>query len=1406
MKKLHSILLLTIILASLMPSYSVSAQGETPPTTIVEIQPDASSMTDTHICSFSGSGALGGADNISVGEQNNEDWKCRGLLNFDLSGLPYDFVVVNATLVLTVKGDASVNTRNMNVYSVYAQWNEEAAWDISRWYVPWQTPGAFGTSDVIEEPMIGTTSLAPDLPQGTEVSITLLPDDIESYRKQNYFGMMLKMETEIDDLYLFYSSDVGELEAEYRPKLILEYYEDANQEDPGWLCIDGQYGTYYPYPDCVPEPPAPESPYDMGGGSSQPYGIGKGLTAAKILCEPYPRCINDYPIYYRITWKHVWFGQDAFSNPYFFFNIPGFTDTYQIAAEQACGSGSHGVCKGVFEGVIATSSLPVDFDGMFTIGLMMTANSGATLVTSTADDFTLYLSLEPFDQNCADTWYVPVPDTWVIDPILETPLGINGTPPDYQVYTTVIDQMYMVRVNDGPWNDGTDFRTDAAVSIDGGLTWMSWSEFSTLATCVDVEPINGDNPDYQVLYFRATTETFAIRVNDEVDGFADNTNDWATPYSYTIGVAFELAQEVPCETQFTYDPEDDWIASVNLLADLDDVPVEPSQPLEAEEWYAIEVADGTWNEPLGAARIDMEFMFARQNDWSDLDESSNYVYCENQDSTVIFVQAPGGVEEIEMHLRVNDQDNNFGNNSGALSVNIYHTTYTHIVDGCELTYQIGEMVSSDSVEGNQDNGKEFAVSLASSELGVSISYGLEPGGTYMLETTEGPWWTTWTSELWTANEKYYEMQVRTDQAEWVALEEWSLSLCVVEIDGLGHKRMYFQVPVDGGGVYSIRVAGAGPFTRGAESWELYQVTDLGYDDVDGCSSYDYSLETSVGIGGIDAELENGDVVSLGPDPFQDTIYAVHIHSASEASTPDFYQKSGWWESTEDNEEHDNDLQLSVDNGNTWQTLPNSAAVLCYYYTPIDNELVFIARHAMGAQWRMRVNSETFGDNFGVELYSSHLATITDDPWFDCFGEYTKYAPAINPFEWIPVGDEEGIAMMPDNSYSEENDPDGDGIIEWGAPALAPDHYYAVTTLEGPWDDGDNPEDQYLAQLSSDGGENWYSFEDHPDVVCTSSTQLKKYWTAVFHVDEGQQWKIRVADTETDMFADNSGNLAFELWLVNEFATDTGDLVVDYDTDDSAFDVCVLSLVRPQELEFTEIITDVTVLGNYVADWIQYTNRSVTSYFAWCPRHTEMLINSIKQLEKKEPLATVEELDTIVKTLYHEIAGYDWDESGLEKTSLFSMMENNGKNAKMVADDIFEHILPSNQSRSTDIWDGGNLISFGNTSLPDYYYTCNNVFAGYLPGALKSGVCFAAAYWKETEASFWVQLTLDISALFVLFGMVKAALQSLIYMMTGVRPWTKSGALAGVDKLVGYFERQERRSDMNLDEAMKGRRR
>jgi hypothetical protein len=46
--------------------------------------------------------------------------------------------------------------------------------------------------------------------------------------------------------------------------------------------------------------------------------------------------------------------------------------------------------------------------------------------------------------------------------------------------------------------------------------------------------------------------------------------------------------------------------------------------------------------------------------------------------------------------------------------------------------------------------------------------------------------------------------------------------------------------------------------------------------------------------------------------------------------------------------------------------------------------------------------------------------------------------------------------------------------------------------------------------------------------------------------------------------------------------------------------------------------------------------------------------------------------------------------------------------------------------------------------------------------------------------------------------VKRALQELIYMMTGVKPWTKSGANASIDKLAAYMEKRDREDEVNIE--------
>ena len=98
--------------------------------------------------------------------------------------------------------------------------------------------------------------------------------------------------------------------------------------------------------------------------------------------------------------------------------------------------------------------------------------------------------------------------------------------------------------------------------------------------------------------------------------------------------------------------------------------------------------------------------------------------------------------------------------------------------------------------------------------------------------------------------------------------------------------------------------------------------------------------------------------------------------------------------------------------------------------------------------------------------------------------------------------------------------------------------------------------------------------------------------------------------------------------------------------------------------------------------------------------------------------------------------------------------------------VEERIFGNTEERS--VWEGGDAISFSDTALPASYYSCNSAFTNALPSGLRTGVCFVSAYFIETSASFWIQMLIDISALFAAIMITKTAVLDLVYLLTGVR--------------------------------------
>ena len=1375
--------MLAALISAAWPLSDAYAQGDL---ITVTIQGDGAAMSDTYMSSSAPTTNNGSATVFAVGENNSATSVGRGLLQFDLSGLPNDLTVVSATVSLWVSADHSDNARVMSAYAIQAgrNWVEtQATWNNYKTSVAWGTAGGGNTTNDIVGTAIGTVSVANNLTAGTQVDIILDPGAVQSMRWQDYFGFELQMATENNDRYDFVSSDNAT--AGQRPKIVIEYYADTPTPDPGWKCYEGQNGgeILYVWPDCAPGgaaiPPV-MSPYIAAGGSTTVASVGGFIvneSAATLQCTPYPQCVNNFPIYYRLTYDANWTKGGG-----------GLTSTFHtdlivlgaaaIPLTVGCGTGLSGECFGTFQGTVPTSSLPSNQDGGYTVGVQsyFTWDGIVGGMTHREINWTIYFSLVPFDQNCADTWFVPVPDTYVIDPTIETPVG---QPTDYQKYTTVPAAEYMIRVQHGPWNDGAADRTDAAFSLDGS-TWhnLALLQFFVTVVCIDTDPFDSN---YDVQYFTAPGTDFYIRANDTPTNFSDNTNDGVTPFEYVIGVAFENTAAASCESQFTYDEVNDLLVDVSVPGNDDDVQATDSvsSPLEAGAWYAIQVTSGLWNESGGPPRVDMEFEFEGglgNTDWVDLADGSNLVWCQTEDGLITFVQAPGNAD-LELHLRVNDQDGpqNWSDNSGTLDVSIFHASFNRTPTGCELQFEAGAFLKHDSVEGNQSAGKSFGTYPTQLNLVywvdgsplISIPTGdktFVPGGWYMLETVEGPWWTTFSGGDVVANTHYYNMEIKVGAEDWQPLEEWSDAECIAPTDELGHVRVYFQVPNDttmGDDQYMLRVASNSfMFTRGHMAWDLYAAMDWGYTGATGnCDDYNYDPDTTHHEGAIDANVEDGEYVN-GLAVGQ--VFAIKIESANTSSDAPFFQDSGWFESVSSSTELDG-LQLSL-NGTDFETLPGASGVLCSYTEPVSGELVFFVRPQNGEAFKMRADSTTFANNVGREYYTVYQASAGNlNTWESCIDSYEMHIPPLNPHAWIDVKDPQGELIASLAQYAEYN-----GLLAPDAE-LPPEIYKDPNSLgnyiieieygTGPWLDGETDTQHFNAELSKDGGATWEVLDgDSTLVTCSSSDPLRKYWKAFIQVESGDVWRIRVADSDTDTFSDNTGNLAYILYSAGGFEVPPSDNSnIGYVNVQGGGDVCEMAPVMPDPFSLTSI----DALGTYFGDWIAYANLSVERYMAFCPRHTEMFFSVFDLLKKKEPFATLTELDTMQADIVRELKAYGWDPQGGTDLSFIWGTKTPSQIQRLVDQYVFDQGVG-------DPWaDGAQLLPNGlnPTAMPSSYDTCRALFPDYKRFA--EGLCFASSMMKETSASFWIQFGFDIGAMLWVFSIIWASILDVISMFTGV---------------------------------------
>ena len=456
--------------------------------------------------------------------------------------------------------------------------------------------------------------------------------------------------------------------------------------------------------------------------------------------------------------------------------------------------------------------------------------------------------------------------------------------------------------------------------------------------------------------------------------------------------------------------------------------------------------------------------------------------------------------------------------------------------------------------------------------------------------------------------------------------------------------------------------------------------------------------------------------------------------------------------------------MAVNDGNGWIPLEEWTVPVCNVaLDALGHRRIYFQVPEGPLEWFFRVNSTTFGDNSGYLAWNLYRAGQVDlanpefTPWAGCLDDHTNSADQIAFGNWIPVKDEAGTYIKGNLSGSVGTN--GSQNSSTSSVILSTNFTYALVVTGGPWDDDEDdstPGAQYGAAVSPDNGTTWYEInKDAPLADCISVDLRGRYWTYLFTVQEGQIWKVRVNDTTGD-FANNGGNLSYALYHIRNLDPDTitGEAGI-------AANFCTDAIVRPSSL------LDIPA-------WVDYAQTIIRRFFSWCPSHTDAVLAVINSMRSKEPFATVQEAVGVADDIKMEIDSYDWQGDPVD-TSLFSVHSSADLN-KYVND----HIFPTSRAANNP-WEGGQVLDVSafsrNYQYTSYYNTCKNVYSGYLPEGIAQGVCFVSGAFRDTGASFWIQLSFDISCFFLMIAATKRPLQEVIFMMTGVKPWTKSGANA-----------------------------
>lgn len=772
----------------------------------------------------------------------------------------------------------------------------------------------------------------------------------------------------------------------------------------------------------------------------------------------------------------------------------------------------------------------------------------------------------------------------------------------------------------------------------------------------------------QRIFFQAGSYEYYLRADDEDGVWSNNT--------------LELTYNLYASTALTGTSTGcDEYALTNIIADYshpayqaggyDTAPTNNS--IDAGSWYAIEIITPPWMEyydiTLGPS-------------------SGSPTYTAQANLSTIYTDQWFDFEDFPVFSCV--ETNNTGRSTGywlASESSVLPAIRARDADG-DWNNNIGDInyrlwsVSYGSPPDPCEGAYRIGETVISEDIPVSTESGraipttgypeLIAGQTYRLSTMYGPWDD--------GTDSRYDAAISDDDgATWYNLPDYPSALCT---GGLRYQVLYFTAQA--GSEYKIRVNDtAGQFANNTGQL-MYTLSIANPLSSNGCDGY--TLGPLLDSIQLNASTEAGTYAPLDEHLTLGMVYAVETAAGPwyDAATPSY------------------SATVSADDGDTYFPWDEYPGFLCAEKYDGDHVRSFFSAQLPFYRWQVDDSDDDFTNNAG-QLTLNIYSTINDPPPAGlCSANYTD------------------LTLLSTGVIS-STDSNGTSLAE-----IAPGVLFKLSITDGPWQD--NAVDSYAAQITDDGGSNWYDLAAYPLTDCCITSTVGRN-TIYFTANDGT-YAVRVADGDTN-FANNTGELGYTLSEAHN--ADTG---IDVDPPPDWDGACSLGCAEP-----TGWGTD------YLAGWMSYTGCRIVLYFSWCPHHTARWQALPQIVANVEPIGSIEEFTSAFEAEQALLSQYNW-----EKGVIFTVPNPRGQQFAPVQQGIsapsYSTLFAPNQTTSPYF---AKNVQTTLTDPLEYTTNCNFSLSDTVGPKMAQGVCFVYSIMNTIGVLGYFELIINFIAI-VMLGM------------------------------------------------------